>query len=110
MMKQVRLGIGLCLALQLLASAAYGGDAERGKRMAQTVCSPCHIVEPNQRDEIAEAPPFAIIGSKFGFDPDMIVFGLVGPHEHMNFGLRRPDADDVAAYIATLGRRTEPDE
>jgi hypothetical protein len=49
-----------------------------------------------------DAPPFMAIGSKFGFDPDALVFALVGPHEKMNFGLRRPEAEDVAAYIATL--------
>jgi mono/diheme cytochrome c family protein len=109
-MKLMGLGIGVCLVLPLVASVAYGGDAERGKRVAQTVCAACHIVAPNQRDEIADAPPFAVIGSRFGFDPDMIVFALVGPHQKMNFGLRRPEADDVAAYIATLGRQTEPDK
>jgi mono/diheme cytochrome c family protein len=109
-MKLIGLGTGICLVLSLAASVAYAGNAERGKRVEQTVCAACHIVEPNQRDEIAEAPPFMVIGSKFGFDPDMIVFALVGPHQKMNFGLRRPEADDVAAYIATLGRQTDPDE
>ena len=31
-------------------------------------------------------------------------FLLVGPHAKMNFGLRRPEAEDVAAYIGTLAR------
>jgi hypothetical protein len=35
-------------------------------------------------------------------DPDALVFALVGPHAKMNFSLRRPEAEDVAAYIATL--------
>jgi hypothetical protein len=46
--------------------------------------------------------PFMVIGSKFGFDPDSLVYALIGPHAKMNFSLRRPEADDVAAYIATL--------
>ena len=96
------IGLSLSVAMLLMTSTAYGGDAAKGKRMAQIQCAVCHIVEPNQRDEVAAAPPFMVIGSKFGFDPDALVFALVGPHEKMNFSLRRPEADDVAAYISTL--------
>jgi mono/diheme cytochrome c family protein len=101
-MKLVTMGLVFCLVLPLITSAAYGGDAVIGKRLAQTRCAACHIVEPNQRNEVAEAPPFTVIGSKFGFNPDAIVFALVGPHAKMNFGLRRPEADDVAEYIGSL--------
>jgi mono/diheme cytochrome c family protein len=101
-MKVLEMGLSLCVALPLMVSAAYAGDAQKGKHLAQIQCAVCHIVEPNQRQEIADAPPFTVIGSKFGFDPDALIFALVGPHAKMNFGLRRPEADDVAAYIATL--------
>jgi mono/diheme cytochrome c family protein len=101
-MKLAAMGLSLCVALPLISSMAYGSDAEKGKRLAQIRCAVCHIVEPNQRQEIADAPPFMVIGSKFGFDPDALVYALVGPHAKMNFSLRRPEADDVAAYIATL--------
>ena len=96
------MGLSLSVAMLLTASTAYGGDAAKGKRLAQIQCAVCHIVEPNQRDEVAEAPPFMVIGTKFGFDPDALVFALVGPHQKMNFGLRRIEAEDVAAYISTL--------
>jgi mono/diheme cytochrome c family protein len=105
-MKLAAMAVGLMLPL--LATAAYGGNAERGKRLAQTTCAACHIVEPNQRDEIADAPPFMVIGKRFGFDADMIVYALVGPHQKMNFVLRRPEAEDVAAYIGTLGGSATP--
>ena len=101
-MKLAAMGLSLCVVLPLITSAARGGDAQQGKRLALMRCAVCHIVEPNQRDEIADAPPFMVIGSKFGFDPDALVFALVGPHAKMNFSLRRPEAEDVAAYIATL--------
>jgi mono/diheme cytochrome c family protein len=104
-MKLVTMGLSSCLVLPLITSAAYGGgDAQQGKRLAQIRCAVCHIVEPNQRDEIADAPPFMVIGTKFGFDPDALVFALVGPHAKMNFSLRRPEAEDVAAYIGTLAK------
>jgi hypothetical protein len=91
----------LCL---IVVSGALGADAEAGRRLAQLRCAACHIVVPNQRDEVADAPPFAVIGRKFGFNLDSLVFALVGPHAKMNFGLTKPEANDVAAYIATLAR------
>jgi mono/diheme cytochrome c family protein len=104
-MKLISMGLCSCLVLPLVTSAAHGGgDAQQGRRLAQIRCAVCHIVEPNQRDEIADAPPFMIIGGKFGFDPDALVIALVGPHAKMNFSLRRPEAEDVAAYIGTLAR------
>ena len=101
-MKPAAMGLSLSVAMLLITSTVYGGDAAKGKRLAQIQCGVCHIVEPNQRDEVADAPPFMAIGSKFGFDPDALVFALVGPHAKMNFSLRRPEAEDVAAYISTL--------
>jgi mono/diheme cytochrome c family protein len=92
-----------CIAsLPVMASAALGGDAEAGRRLAQRRCAVCHIVEPNQHDEVADAPPFVAIGRRFGDDQDMLVFNLMGPHAKMNFALGRRAATDVAEYIRTL--------
>ena len=92
-------------SLSLVVSAALGADAEAGRRLAEIRCAACHIVAPSPRDEVvADAPPFVVIGRKFGFNSDALVFALVGPHAKMNFGLSRPEANDVAAYIGTLAR------
>jgi hypothetical protein len=93
-----------CLGLPLVSVSAFAGDAEAGRRLAQLRCSPCHIVAPNQRQEIADAPPFEVIGRKFEFNADLLSMNLMGPHAKMNFSLRRTDADDIAAYIGTLAR------
>ncbi|HLK82448.1 MAG TPA: cytochrome c [Xanthobacteraceae bacterium] len=93
-----------CLALIGATSAAFGGDVERGKRLAQLRCAACHIIGPGPQNEVAESPPFEVIGRKWSFNADALVFALVGPHRKMNFGLTRPEADDVAAYIATLAK------
>jgi mono/diheme cytochrome c family protein len=93
-----------CLALPLISASAFGADAAAGRRLAQMRCSPCHIVAPNQRQEVADAPPFEAIGRKFGFNSDILVLNLMGPHAKMNFSLRRPDAEDIAAYVGTLAR------
>jgi mono/diheme cytochrome c family protein len=89
-------------SLPIMASAALGADAEAGKRLAQQRCATCHVVDANQRDEVADAPPFDVIGRKFGADSDLLVFDLMGPHAKMNFRLRPGDADDVAEYIRSL--------
>jgi mono/diheme cytochrome c family protein len=93
-----------CFGLPLLSSSAFGADAEAGQRLAQMQCAACHIVAPNQRQEIADAPPFEMIGRKYGFNFDMLVLNLMGPHAKMNFSLPRSEADDIAAYIRTLAR------
>ena len=56
-MKLAAMGLSLCVVLPLITSAARGGDAQQGKRLALMRCAVCHIVEPNQRDEIADARP-----------------------------------------------------
>ena len=100
----MRLFVLCCVAgLPIMASAALGADVEVGKRVAQQRCAACHVVGPNQRDEVAEAPPFDTIARKFGADSDMLLFDLMGPHARMN-ALRRSDADDVAEYIRSLVR------
>jgi mono/diheme cytochrome c family protein len=95
-----------CASLYLVvASGAHGADAEAGKRLAQLRCAACHtIAVQGQRDEVADAPPFVVIGRKFEFDTASLILALMGPHAKMNFSLRRPDAADIAAYIVTLGR------
>lgn len=93
-----------CFGLPLISISAFGAEAEAGKRLAQLRCSPCHIVAPNQRQEIADAPPFEVIGRKFDFNSDILIVNLMGPHAKMNFSLRRTEAEEIAAYIATLAR------
>jgi mono/diheme cytochrome c family protein len=95
-----------CLALAALvaASTAFAADSGRGQRLAQQHCSPCHVVAAPQRNEVAGAPPFDVIGRKYGFDVTKIGFAILGPHPRMNFSPRRADADDIAAYIGTLSR------
>ena len=90
--------------LPLLVSHGFAGDAVAGKRLAQLRCAPCHIVMPNQRNEVADAPPFELIARKFAGNADLLVANLMGPHAKMNFGLPRTEAVDIAEYIRSLGR------
>jgi mono/diheme cytochrome c family protein len=87
----------------MLATPADAADPGNGERIAQSRCAACHIVTaPNQRREVAEAPPFEDIALKSDFNPDWLVFRLLEPHPMMNFALTRPEANDVAAYMGAL--------
>ena len=92
------------MAVIFAAQSAFAADADNGKRQAQQHCSPCHIVEPNQRQEVADSPPFETIGRKYGNAPEQIAFAILAPHPRMNVTLSRRDAQDIAAYIATLAK------
>ena len=99
----MRLFLLCCVAsLPIMASAALGADVDAGKRLAQQRCAVCHVVDASQRGEVADAPPFEVIGRKFGADFDMLEFDLMSPHAKMNFALRQRDAADVAEYIRSL--------
>jgi mono/diheme cytochrome c family protein len=93
----------LCAAsLTALSGAAFAGDVEAGRRLAELRCAACHIVGPGPRDELAESPPFDVIARKFGGNTDALAFNLVGPHARMNFSLTPTDAANVAEYIVSL--------
>src|SRR5450755_4322246 len=99
----IRIAVGCCLGLCLAATSVLAADAESGKRLVQQRCAACHIVTGSPRNDfVADAPPFLVIGRKYGFDTEAIAFNLVGPHAKMNFALTRPEANDVAAYIKSL--------
>jgi cytochrome c len=92
----------LVLAGMAPAINARPADADNGKRLAQSHCAPCHIVAPHARNEVADAPPFEVIGRKYDFNTGVIARVIAGPHPKMNFAPRPPEAADIAAYIATL--------
>ena len=97
-------GSVLLYAVVFAGQNALAADADSGKRLAQQHCSPCHIVEPNQRQELADSPPFETIAQKYGNAPELIALAILAPHPRMNVTLSRREAQDIAAYIATLAK------
>jgi mono/diheme cytochrome c family protein len=95
---------GVLFLAALTAHSANAADAESGKRLAQQHCSSCHIVEPGTRREVANSPPFETIARKYGNAPELIAFAILSPHPRMNLTPSRRDAQDIAAYIATLAQ------
>jgi mono/diheme cytochrome c family protein len=99
--------LGLCILLAggAMADAAYAADAYNGGQIAQRWCEPCHVVVADQRGTTGEAPPFATIAKKPGFDASQIAMFLLDPHPKMpDMSLTRTEAGDLAAYIASLGK------
>jgi mono/diheme cytochrome c family protein len=100
MMRSLR----FCLLLPaiLLVPAARAADVDAGKRLAQAHCVPCHAIGPDQRRQVADAPPFEVIARKFNLNPELLAFSLLDPHPRMNLTLTRRETQDIAAYINAL--------
>jgi mono/diheme cytochrome c family protein len=88
--------------LTVLALPAWAADPHNGKRLAKVHCEACHTI--TQRKEVADSPPFEVIGRKFGFNSEQIAASIINSHPRMNLMLRRNEALDIAAYIASLNR------
>jgi len=98
-----------CLSASLLIVGNFGApvlaaDAQNGKLIAQSRCSPCHIVVPMQRQELSNSPPFDQIAKKNDLTPEMLAYLILSPHPRMNMTLSREEADDLAAHIISLRR------
>jgi mono/diheme cytochrome c family protein len=86
------------------ASAALAADVDNGRRLAETRCVPCHLVVPDQRRDVTDAPPFEVIARKFAPSPETLAFSLLDPHPCMNVMLTRREAQHIAAYINTRAK------
>ena len=75
-------GSVLLYAVVFAGQNALAADADSGKRLAQQHCSPCHIVEPNQRQDLADSPPFETIAQKYGNAPELIAYGHCRLYRH----------------------------
>jgi mono/diheme cytochrome c family protein len=99
-------GTGLTIFATLASATLAAGDAANGERIAQRWCVACHVVSPDQPRATTEAPTFASIAQRPGFDAEKLAFFLLEPHPKMpNMSLTRREAVDLAAYIAKLGQR-----
>lgn len=93
----------LIVAFVAAASSAWGADARNGETLARRWCAGCHIVAPDQRGPTSEAPPFASVAKRPDFDAHKLAFFLLNPHPKMpDMNLSRGEAENLAAYIATL--------
>jgi mono/diheme cytochrome c family protein len=98
------IGWGL-LAAATAMPPAFAADAFNGEQLARRWCASCHVVSSDQRTVTGEAPPFATIARRPGFDTARLALFLLDPHPKMpDMSLTRFEAGDIAAYIATQGK------
>jgi mono/diheme cytochrome c family protein len=98
-----RVGFSIAIALQLATAYARSPNAEQGGELARRWCASCHVVSPDQKSAVIEAPPFQSIARRPDFDPGKLATFLLDPHPKMpDMGLSRDATADIAAYIATL--------
>ncbi len=83
--------------------AAHAADAPNGERLARRWCATCHLVSGDQRQANVDAPAFAAIARHPSFTPQRVISFLFGTHSQMpDMALGRREAEDIAAYIASL--------
>jgi mono/diheme cytochrome c family protein len=104
------MGFGFSLVLVgLLATRSAGAvDLENGRVIAQARCVECHFVfDGHPSSQITE--PLDDLATKYGFNAQSIVDAILDQHPEMGASMRREDAADVAAYIATI-KNSEPQD
>lgn len=94
---------GCCLTIAIIAQPVLAADPLNGERLARRWCEPCHVVAADQREVTGEAPPFASIATRSGFDAARIAMFLLDPHPKMpDMSLTRNETADLGSYIAKL--------
>ena len=105
--------LSISAAAVVLTSAAMAQNTDVGRRpgnpaygrmIAETWCSACHLVAPDEdRAVLADVPTFTLIARRLPSDADVLAAFIANPHPPMpDLGLSRQDIRDVLAYIATL--------
>jgi mono/diheme cytochrome c family protein len=82
--------------------AAFAADPRHGEEIARRWCAECHAVSSDQRQAMGQAPPFSAIARKSEFDVYRLAFFLLEPHPKMPSMALTREAEDPAAYIASL--------
>ena len=95
----------VALSVFLATPVAIAADASNGVRVAEARCVTCHAVGPlGLGRDVADAPPFEAIATKFAAQPKSLAFAIRDPHPRMNITVTPREAEDIAAYINTLAK------
>jgi mono/diheme cytochrome c family protein len=100
---RIRIGSILVVSAAFASQPAFAAHADNGSRLAQRWCASCHVVSSSQSKGSDATPSFASIAQRADFNAEKLAFFLLHPHPIMpNMSLSRQEAQDIAAYIATL--------
>lgn len=98
---------GYAVAIIVYSALSAAGDAQaaapRGENLAQSWCSQCHAVKPDQTSPNPAAPRFPDVAA----EPSMTEYALRAflktPHPTMPDIMMKPDdMDDIVSYILSL--------
>ena len=106
-------GTGALLALVLVlgsgsAAQAKGPvtnepDPDRGKELAERVCTNCHLVSDSQTQAVADVPSFPEIANKPNQTAGAVMAQIAIPNHPMPvIPITKRELEDVAAYIMSL--------
>jgi len=102
----VRIALAAAIAATATAAAQAQeiGDARHGLKLAQAMCSECHLVEKVAgRSTNPASPPFETIAKTPGLTSAALYSVLQSSHSTMpNIVIKGPDAKDIVAYILSL--------
>jgi mono/diheme cytochrome c family protein len=103
-MRVTCLGGLLLIFASVPAQAQQIGEAERGLRYAESVCSACHAVHANQIvSPVERAPPFQLVARASGMTANALSAWLQTSHPTMpNVIMTSEDRRNVIEYILSL--------
>jgi cytochrome c len=85
---------------------AHAENVTEGSRLAQNLCSRCHVVTPDGPAGWTNAPSFAAVANKPTTTSASLQAIIQKPHMKMLGLARNPsEAADLAAYILTLKQK-----
>lgn len=86
-------------------ASSNGSEPVAGRRLAQAMCSECHVVEPDARRAGRTAPDFVAIANLPSTTALALNVFLRSNHRTMpNFIIAPDDADRIVGYILSLKR------
>lgn len=90
--------------LGLPAPLAPAGDAGEGRRIAETWCVGCHLIDDASRAGVADVTTsFAVISADPAKTPAYLRTFLANPRHPMpDFSLTRQEIENIVAYITGL--------
>ncbi len=100
-----RLGWLAIGAIALTQTAQAQGDPERGRALAETWCTSCHVVDlqGHGADAGPALPALLAHGQR---TEDELRGWLAAPHPPMpNFNLSRQEIEDIVAYLKSLASK-----
>ena len=93
------------VVLAINHSPSTAADIDHGEQLARRWCSTCHLVASDQRQASADVPSFSAVARMPNFSKEKVAYFLLDPHPKMpNLSLGRREADDIAAYMASLSK------